>query len=139
MGCVVNAKPIQILAVEDSVVDTERLRGILNQSPRLHFQLQHVCCLADALEAMEADSTDVILLDLTLPDSAGLRTLDTVLKAVPQTPIIVLTHMDDELDAIEAVRRGAQGLPAQGGSGEFGGVAGHCLCHGAQTHRTCTQ
>ena len=103
-----NAKPINILAIEDSLSDAYLLRAILNDVPRFDFDLRTERQLADGLAALAGEQCDVVLLDLTLPDSMGLATLDRVHLAAPSTPIVVLTHLDDERNAVEAVRRGAQ-------------------------------
>jgi signal transduction histidine kinase len=103
-----NAKLINILGIEDSVADAHRLRAILNKVPCFDFELRHVGQLGDGLAALLEDEYDVVLLDLMLPDSIGLETVDRVHRAAPFTPIIVLTNTDDEFDAVEAVRRGAQ-------------------------------
>lgn len=55
-----------------------------------------------------SDWFDVVLLDLTLPDSTGLASLDTLIQAAPQLPIVVLTNTNDDKLAVEAVRHGAQ-------------------------------
>ncbi len=104
----INGKPITILAIEDSVADAHVLRSILNGVDRFEFDLRHESQLADGLSVLEREECDVVLLDLMLPDSVGLETVDRVHLAAPYTPIIVLTHVDDELNAVEAVRRGAQ-------------------------------
>jgi signal transduction histidine kinase len=103
-----NAKSTRILAVEDSVTDAHRLRAILNDIPQFNFAIRHVCQLTDALTSLSETDYDVVLLDLLLPDSSGLETVDRVHAATPHTPIIVLTQIEDEVNAIEAVRRGAQ-------------------------------
>lgn len=103
-----NAKPINILAIEDSVADIHLFRSILHGVPRFNFDLRHEPRLADGLAVLSKEVCDVVLLDLMLPDSMGLETVDRVHRAAPYTPIIVLTHVDDELNAVEAVRRGAQ-------------------------------
>ena len=64
--------------------------------------------LAAALATISAAEPDVILLDLNLPDSAGLATLRAVLAAVPHLPVVVLTGTPDPGVADEAVRLGAQ-------------------------------
>ncbi|MFP9193194.1 bacterio-opsin activator domain-containing protein [Natronosalvus vescus] len=56
----------------------------------------------------EATTTDVVLLDLNLPDSTGLETLSSVLEAAPEVPVIVLTGLQDSDTGIEAISRGAQ-------------------------------
>lgn len=64
--------------------------------------------LAAGLETLRTEGADVVLLDLGLPDSRGLPTLDAVLTACPETPVIVLTGHDDEVLGLEAIQRGAQ-------------------------------
>ena len=103
-----NAKPIKILAVEDSATDAHRLRVVLGRVPQFLCDWRHVCQIADALASLAEQAYDVVLLDLLLPDSSGLESVDRVHAAAPHTPIIVLTQIDDEMNAIEAVRRGAQ-------------------------------
>ncbi|MDA1049199.1 MAG: response regulator [Planctomycetota bacterium] len=103
-----NGKPITILAIEDSVADAHLLRSILNGVARFDFDLRHESQLADGLSVLSGEDCDVVLLDLMLPDSMGLETVDRVHLAAPYTPIIVLTNVDDEVNAFEAVRRGAQ-------------------------------
>lgn len=104
----INGKPITILAIEDSAADAHVLRSILSGVDRFEFELRHESQLVGGLRVLEAEACDVVLLDLMLPDSMGLETVDRVHRAAPYTPIIVLTHVDDESNAVEAVRRGAQ-------------------------------
>ncbi|MFP8955809.1 bacterio-opsin activator domain-containing protein [Natrialbaceae archaeon A-CW3] len=56
----------------------------------------------------DATTTDVVLLDLNLPDSTGLETLSSVLETAPEVPVIVLTGLQDSDTGIEAISRGAQ-------------------------------
>jgi DNA-binding NarL/FixJ family response regulator len=64
--------------------------------------------LGEAVKELNKSISDVILLDLTLPDSEGLSSLPILISLVPSVPIVVLTNTNDEKLAIEAVRRGAQ-------------------------------
>lgn len=101
-------KPIHILAIEDSEVDIHRLSAALQGVEQFPFELSFERRLASGLVSLANATFDVVLLDLILPDSAGLETVERVHRVAPHTPIIVLTHVDDELNAVEAVRRGAQ-------------------------------
>lgn len=101
-------KRINLLAIEDSVFDARLLREILLDIPYFDFDLYHDRTLTDGLATLTHSDPDVVLLDLMLPDCGGLETVDRVHAAAPFIPIIVLTHMDDEASAVEAVRRGAQ-------------------------------
>lgn len=101
-------RPIRILAIEDSETDILRFRSILKEVQQFEFELTHERLLAAGLDVLVIRDCDVVLLDLMLPDSVGLETVDRVHQAAPHTPIIVLTNVDDESSAVEAVRRGAQ-------------------------------
>ena len=70
--------------------------------------------LDEALERLAVDLFDVVLLDLTLPDSEGLETLTRVLDAAPAIPIIIQSGLADEDMAIDAVREGAEDYLVKG-------------------------
>ncbi|MBF0625236.1 MAG: response regulator [Magnetococcales bacterium] len=88
------------------LVDAALLQGPLTLLSR--SQLLWEQRLETVLARLRKERFDVILADLNLPDSSGLGTVDALLDAAPQTPLVVLSGLDDELLAIEAVRRGAQ-------------------------------
>jgi signal transduction histidine kinase len=104
----VTPRLLKILLVEDSPAEARLLQEILKGATSSQFAFAHHTRLAEALTALERESFDLILLDLTLPDSAGLASLDPLLKQVPHIPIVVLTHHHDEQLALDAVRQGAQ-------------------------------
>jgi DNA-binding NarL/FixJ family response regulator len=100
------ARPVKLLLVEDNDGDARLFREMLDTN---EFQLEHRKTLSDALEAMGSIQPDIVLLDLGLPDSAGLETLRQA--AGHQTSaavIVVLTGNDDNQLAIDSVREGAQ-------------------------------
>ncbi len=99
---------VRILLVEDDPDDVWVLRNLLGDRWDGPFELVHVELLSTALERCRADRFDVILLDLTLPDSAGLETFFSLCAAAEQVPIVVLTGLKDETAAIKAVQSGAQ-------------------------------
>lgn len=72
------------------------------------LRLTHEMRLKDGLERVEDATPDAVLLDLNLPDSTGLETLETMLAAVEGTPVIVLTGHRDRETGIDAVRQGAE-------------------------------
>lgn len=84
------------------------MEEILKGTSLTRFQLTHVKRLAEAIAHLHQASIDVILLDLTLPDSYGLASLDALIQSVPNLPIVVLTNTNDDELAVEAVRHGAQ-------------------------------
>lgn len=102
---------LEILLVEDNPAEARLITEYLNEqvapnttvTPTIH----HVDRLAEAVDARHAD-IDVILLDLGLPDSRRLETLETMLDASGTEPIVVLTNLDDERVGLDAVEHGAQ-------------------------------
>jgi signal transduction histidine kinase len=104
---------VKILLIEDNLAFARLLQEYLNQAKSQEFRLIHVQRLIEALQALEKDREaqypfDVILLDLTLPDSQGLASLEPLMRQAPNLPIVVLTNTNDDALAIEAVRLGAQ-------------------------------
>lgn len=111
---------VTVLLVEDNPADTDLIREALDEaflSPTLDVPalgLEHVPTLAKGLERLAAGSVDVVLLDLSLPDSQGLETFIRLQRAVPTVPIIVLSGLQDEERAVRAVREGAQDYLVKG-------------------------
>lgn len=103
----VEQRPLNILLVEDNLAEARLLQEFLRGTPN-SFHLIHVKRLQAALTQLKQESFEVILLDLTLPDSQGLASLDGLLQQAPRLPIIVLTNTNDDALAVEAVRHGAQ-------------------------------
>lgn len=98
----------QVLLIEDSTADARLLQEFLRESLYCEFELTHVDRLGGAIQQLHTSSYDVILLDLTLPDSDGLSSLRTLLQQAPSIPIVVLTNTNNPELAVEAVRQGAQ-------------------------------
>ncbi|ELS03554.1 signal transduction histidine kinase [Xenococcus sp. PCC 7305] len=99
---------VEILLIEDDPAEARLLKEVLKSFNLQSFSLVHVNRLQAALEKLKCDYFDVILLDLTLPDSQGLSSVETIVDQAPNLPIVVLTNTNDDNLAIEAVRRGAQ-------------------------------
>lgn len=104
--------PIRILLIEDNPGDARLIQEILREGD-LPFELHHVVRLADAVGPL-AHGVDVVLLDLSLPDAHGLDTVKRMLGVAPELPIIVLTGLDDENLAVQAVQAGAQDYLVKG-------------------------
>jgi signal transduction histidine kinase len=105
---------IHILLVEDNPADARLLRESLAESRAAPFELTHVERLDAALARLDAERFDVVLLDLSLPDSAGLDTLSRAHARFPGVPIVVLTGQADKELALEAIRQGAQDYLVKG-------------------------
>jgi C4-dicarboxylate-specific signal transduction histidine kinase len=99
---------IKVLLIEDNFEIANLIRDMLLKSPTCNFAVTHKSSLKPALEFANRKNTDIIVLDLTLEDSEGFPTFFSVHSTVPDIPIIVLTGVDDEEMAIQAVREGAQ-------------------------------
>ena len=99
---------INILLVEDNPGDTRLIQEALKEAGSTRFKLDCTDRLATGLEKLSARKPDAIILDLSLPDSQGLDTFTRVHAQVPEVPIVVLTGLDDETVAVEAMGSGAQ-------------------------------
>ena len=98
-----------VLLVEDNPASARLFGEIIDATPsRYRISVQWVDTLAGALERLGHDAFDALILDLSLPDSQGLVTVETVHAAFPHVPIIVLTSNDDEKTSFEAATHGAQ-------------------------------
>ncbi|MEB3281453.1 MAG: hybrid sensor histidine kinase/response regulator [Lyngbya sp.] len=105
------ASSVNILLIEDSLAEARLLQELLKGFQFNSFNLVHVKRLTEAIGLLTDQPTlvyDAILLDLTLPDSEGLNSLQPLLQCAPRVPIVVLTNTNDDELALEAVRRGAQ-------------------------------
>ena len=86
-----NNGPIKVLLVEDNPGDARLLREMLAEGYDTPVELIHAERLADALQHLQDNSFDVILLDLSLPDAHGLDTITSVCKQTLSVPIVVLS------------------------------------------------
>ena len=100
--------PMRVLLVEDNPGDARLLEENLSEAGDGAFELTHVGRLADGLECLSEGVFDIVLLDLSLPDSQGLETFSTAQAMAPQVPIVVLTGLADDLLAAAALQEGAQ-------------------------------
>ena len=101
-------RPLRVLLVEDNQQEAELVRVMLAQSRHEPICVDHVDRLETGLERLKANGVDVALLDCTLPDSSGIATFERAHAAAPNVPIVILTNVDDEDLAVQAVRNGAQ-------------------------------
>ena len=102
-----SAESISVLLVEDDDLYAQVLRAALAKStPKVGVERRRT--LADAITQLQATRFDAVLLDLNLPDSAGLDTIGRMLAAAPGIPIVVLTATAESDLAVAAVQHGAQ-------------------------------
>ncbi len=109
----------EILLVEDNPGDVRLIEELLDEAADRHpgpaddaspgaDRLRHAGRLEEGLERLDEGRVDLVLLDLGLPDSTGLATLETVLERARDVPVVVLTGLDDETVGVRAVKQGAQ-------------------------------
>jgi two-component system cell cycle sensor histidine kinase/response regulator CckA len=102
------AAAVRVLLIEDNLAEARFLQEVLKGLGPNRFHLTHTQRLGEAIDQLRKTPFDVALLDLTLPDSSGLESLDVLIQEAPSLPIVVLTNTNDEDLAVEAVRHGAQ-------------------------------
>jgi diguanylate cyclase (GGDEF)-like protein len=100
----------RVLLVEDNPGDARLVREALNEGAPDVFAVQVATSLQQALESLAppAEPVDVVLLDLSLPDSQGLETYRAIHLQHPAVPVLVLSGLNDESIALKAVNEGAQ-------------------------------
>lgn len=106
-------KPIRLLLIEDDENDAFLLRELLAQSS-VAFDVETAGSMSHALARLKTGGIDLVLSDLTLPDSGGIHTFISIHSAAPQTPVIVLSGLDDEDLAMQIVEKGAQDYLVKG-------------------------
>jgi len=106
--------PIQVLLIEDDLGDADLIIEFLELVKSTQFQITHHRCLQEVLQPRDQDAYDVILLDLSLPDSFGLETVEQVYNQFATTPIVILSGLEDESLATIAVKKGAQDYLVKG-------------------------
>jgi PAS domain S-box-containing protein len=114
MSTAPEVRPIRVLLVEDNAGDARLIVELLREVQAVDFELERSDRLGPALDRVKHAAADVLLLDLGLPDSQGLDTLRAAQRARPEEPIVIISGLDDETLALEAVRGGAQDYLVKG-------------------------
>jgi two-component sensor histidine kinase/DNA-binding response OmpR family regulator len=99
--------PIKTLLVEDSPADARIVQELVRQTAGRQIVLRYADRVSTALESINAEHPDALLLDLSLPDSKGLATFRRIHAKAAAVPIIVLTGLDDLDVAVESIAEGA--------------------------------
>ncbi len=95
----------KILIIED---DEKFVNVLSKQLEKNNYQVYHCGKLSDFMEMFVKGRFDLVLLDLGLPDSTGVKTYNKVSEIVSDIPVVILTGLDDEEIAVGAVKKGAQ-------------------------------
>src|ERR1700723_2603287 len=101
-------KPLHILLVEDNAGDARLLREMFSKENADSFHFTHYLRMSDAEIHLAKARVDIVLLDMGLPDAHGIETVRRAHAAAPNVPMIVLTGLEDEALAAEAMKEGAQ-------------------------------
>lgn len=107
-----------VLLMEDNPLDIRLLRELLADAQSLataeNYEIVNARRLQDALDVLRERAFDMILLDLSLPDSQGIASFERVFEYASDIPIIVMTGLDDDALALAAVQKGAQDYLVKG-------------------------
>ncbi len=107
-------RPISILLIEDNPGDAKLIQEFLAQAKDVEFDLVCAERLAAGHKHLQDGGIDVVLLDLALPDSQGLATFREIRKHAPGVPVVILSGVEDDALAMQAVREGAQDYLVKG-------------------------
>jgi sigma-B regulation protein RsbU (phosphoserine phosphatase) len=100
--------PTRVLLVEDNPGDARLIREFIREADAESFDVERAERLDAALARLAQEGVDLVLLDLSLPDSHGIETFRKLHTAAPNVPTIVLSGLNDESVALQAVHDGAQ-------------------------------
>jgi len=114
----------KVLLVEDDPGDARLLREMFNEQGSHNTELTHVECMSEAEKHLAEHAVDIILLDLGLSDAQGLGAVRRAHAAAPRVPLVVLTGLDDEALAAQALQEGAQDYLIKGQIETYGSTRG---------------
>lgn len=115
-----STEPIKVLLVEDEPGDAGLAKIALRDSRNACFDVEWAQTLTQAIQKIGSQTYDVILLDLTLPDSAGTDTVQQVKQIADTPPIIVLTGQSDTDFGLSILKAGATDYLVKGDFGYDG-------------------
>lgn len=101
-------KKVNVLLIESDVKDALLINQLLSIESSLQFAVDLAENLSSGFDYLKKKPYDVILLNIFLPESQGLDTLEMFHNKVPEIPIIIMTRVDDESQGIKSVQNGAQ-------------------------------
>ncbi len=101
-------KLVKVLLIEDNDADARFISEMFKEIKTTKYEVSRTKRLDEGIKILDEDSFDVLLLDLSLPDSMGLSTFEKAHEYDPELPIVILSGLDDEDVAVKAVREGAQ-------------------------------
>ncbi|MBC7695316.1 MAG: response regulator [Burkholderiales bacterium] len=105
---------INILLIEDITADSKLIKSYLEESYGDYYILSVADSLSASLDLLTLNKFDIIIIDLSLPDSNGIDTFKKVKASSSELPLIVLTGHEDESIGIDTVKLGAQDFLIKG-------------------------
>ncbi len=99
---------IKILLVEDDHDEALMITKMLQEGLQNQFTLEQCYSVDDALELVRHESFQAIILDLHLPEGQSFDSIPQFIQYCPGAPILILSSVEDEEQAIKAVKSGAQ-------------------------------
>ncbi|MEQ9619616.1 MAG: diguanylate cyclase [Deltaproteobacteria bacterium] len=99
---------IKVLLIEDNYDYAQLVKRKLQNSKRAKFEVEWADCLSKGLQQLKLNPIDLMLLDLSLPDSQEIDTLIRIQKHAPDIPVIIITATDDEAIAMKSIQMGAR-------------------------------
>src|SRR5438477_1130856 len=99
---------LKILLIEHDSGFARTVGDMLGQSPELGTEMRSASGLKAGLSALARDVFDLVMLDVCVPDGAGLANVSLIKAEAPEIPVIVAGDLDNETVAVEAVQAGAQ-------------------------------
>ena len=107
-------REIRVLLIEDNPGDARLVREALASIKSVNFVVEWVDRLGAAIERLRRPDLNIVLLDLSVPDSEGFGGVDQVARAAPQTPIVALSGLDDAEVIHDAVKKGVEDYIVKG-------------------------
>jgi len=104
---VTNMSSPKVLLVQNDPAAVRAISTALAGAGSGSFDVEWVCQLSECISRLRTGGIDVVLLELSLPDSQGIETLEKLFAAAPDVPILILGDVDDESLVKQAVRHGA--------------------------------
>ena len=99
---------ISLLLVEDNPKEALVIKNMLKEGLQNQFTLKHSRSLGDALDLIQQNQFQAIILDSHLPDGKSFESIPQVLQFCPDAPILILSSVEEEDQAIQAVKSGVQ-------------------------------
>ncbi len=129
-----NENSIRVLLVEDNTADAEIVTIHLEEASGDAVTITRVARLSEAIEKLRCEPHDVVLLDLSLPDSRGIETVSRLRAEADRAAVVVMTGSLDERLSLEAADHGAEAFLVKGEA--EGALLMRTLVYAIRQHRS---